>query len=458
MRNDDFISRDLDLKLVFSDQQPDERTPRVALIARDAKNNVIAVAKVGDDDRVRIDADSLRDAVTFALIPEDADPSELDGVETVSYHRFQLDALSAGSATLEIGRGQWLSFLPFRRCVSGTVEHCRFWPWLVQLNNQRVVQSSNAIRQFTPRLSNVPSFQAELAADLSQIQPVFPWWLACKAVCDGIIEVYQRRCCCVPIIIHDPRIPEIVRRLADVVQGLPPIGPLPPDPDPTIDGFVETPFMVDGSVDTLAVNAEADLHALRTLPAAAVVDYLQVRPHRWCFCTTPTKVAQGFIQPDGTFNICWTQPLVLTLINCHYEYSFVVKQLIDDATVTIYNGVAANQWFRLGDDINLVSYHPGAIVCDPGGVIGTASVILDAIGTTPSTNLQTPLQTGRTNVIAPSGEDGLEDPAAPLPLPLPPALPPVQYNNYGWGGTLAHRYLFGPSLEPICPVLSGQLG
>jgi hypothetical protein len=80
---------------------------------------------------------------------------------------------------------------------------------------------------------------------------------------------------------------------------------------------------------------------------------------------------------------------------------------------------------------------------------GTASVILDAIGTTPSTNLQTPLQTGRTNVIAPSGEDGLEDPAAPLPLPLPPALPPVQYNNYGWGGTLAHRYLFGPSLEPI---------
>ncbi|MGY9056203.1 MAG: hypothetical protein ACKVGZ_11480, partial [Alphaproteobacteria bacterium] len=72
-----------------------------------------------------------------------------------------------------------------------------------------------------------------------------------------------------------------MRRLADVVQGLPPIGPLPPDPDPTIDGFVETPFMVDGSVDTLAVNAEADLHALRTLPAAAVVNYLQVRPHLW---------------------------------------------------------------------------------------------------------------------------------------------------------------------------------
>ena len=450
MTKDDRKDGDLELRIIFGDRDKEEAEPQVTLIARDTKMNVIAASPAGRDGQVRVPAEALKEAASFALIPADADPKELEGVETVPFHRHQLEAAVAGSAVLEVGRHQWLRLIPFRRCIGGTVEHCRFWPWLRQLTNERVARSISLRQARSTRLQEAVSLRNDLAIEAQLIEPVLPAWFACRPVCDGIVEVYRRRCCCHPIIIYDPRIPEIVNWLDDIVTRLPPVLPPRPQPDPAPDFFIETPFMKDGTVDQIAINAEADLEALQTLPPAEVAEYLQARPYLWCFCTQQTKVAQGFVQPEGTFNICWYEPLTLIPINCHYEYAFVVKQLIDDQTVTIYNGVAAGQWFELGDEINLVSYHPGAVICDPGGGnIGTASVILDAIGVTSSTDLQTPFQTSRASVTPPSGQDGLQDPATPLPVPLPPALPPVQYDNYGWGGSLAHRYQFGPGLEPI---------
>jgi hypothetical protein len=111
------------------------------------------------------------------------------------------------------------------------------------------------------------------------------------------------------------------------------------------------------------VNLAHDVAALRTLRGVERHDYLIARPYLWCTCGAGTKVGQGFVGEDGAIHVCWREPLRFHTSNCHDEYSFVIKQNIGGSTVTIYDGPAAGQWFEMGDDIDLTTFHPAAIGC-----------------------------------------------------------------------------------------------
>lgn len=156
------------------------------------------------------------------------------------------------------------------------------------------------------------------------------------------------------------------------------------------------------------------------------------------------KVALGFIQPNGDFSICWNEARRFFVINCHDEYAYVVKQIVDGDTVTIYNGLAANKWFHSNDDAKLESYHSRARSCGhtpPPGV--GAFVLLQDIGTTGSWNLKTPNATGWDRVAVPLYNDGLAYPAANA------AAAKGQYRDRNWGGTLRLRYHFSDEMKGV---------
>ena len=202
--------------------------------------------------------------------------------------------------------------------------------------------------------------------------------------------MYRRRCCCPPIVIYDPRIPEIIEWLEDppfpepFPEPDPPV-PIPfpePGPDPVPWERLDRLFTA-GALDTVKANAGRDLVALKQLAPVEQVAYLNARPYLWCSCGTPTKVADGTIQDDGTFSICWQEPPFLSPSWCHDEFAYVVKQPRFGTLVTIYNGVAANQWFHAGDNPTLSSYSPFAVGCKEPVVPGEgAFVVLQDLGDT----------------------------------------------------------------------------
>ena len=184
----------------------------------------------------------------------------------------QVTKLLRESDTIELARGRWERLFPIRRCVSGRVRACRrLWPRLDGLGANLPARaflpdadSGTTAVAATP--TGLASFNAGLASEL--IAPT-----RCSPVCEGVVEVYLRRCCWRPIIVFDPRIDDIIRHLEAIPWppipdpgpfGPGPIGPRPgPGPDPA-------PFLRGGDVDELTINARRDLLALRSLPAPGV--------------------------------------------------------------------------------------------------------------------------------------------------------------------------------------------
>lgn len=164
------------------------------------------------------------------------------------------------------------------------------------------------------------------------------------------------------------------------------------------------------------IHAERDVHALRSLEGPQLASYVETRQYLrplWCDCGPATKVGQGQIRPDGTFHICWSEPLWYLRANCHYEYAFVVKQASGGSTITIYDGLA-NRWFDDRTGIRLVSYDPRARGCrDNVFPESGAFALLEDIGAAHSYRLKSPVQDTWDGVQGPLAyNDGLLDPAA----------------------------------------------
>jgi hypothetical protein len=165
-------------------------------------------------------------------------------------------------------------------------------------------------------------------------------------------------------------------------------------------------------------------------------------PFFWCHCSPPKLVGAGFIQNNGTFSVCWKEPPIFLLPHCHEEFAYIVKQPIGGSFVTIYNGVAANQWYRAGEHPTLTSYHPHAIGCRESDVPGEGPfVVLEDIGATPSHRLATPLQTSFQSVAPPAYNSGLLDPVAN------PADAVGQLRNRNLGGHVALQYHFTETMR-----------
>ena len=109
---------------------------------------------------------------------------------------------------------------PLRRCVSGHVRACRWFFPVLELAANFPARASLRVAE---KLTSAAIASGSLAARLD-VNALFP--RRCHPVCEGVVEVYLRRCCWRPIVVLDPRIDDIIDHLERIPW--PPI----PDPDP----------------------------------------------------------------------------------------------------------------------------------------------------------------------------------------------------------------------------------
>lgn len=408
----------------ITDEQGD-----IALVvhALDAGGTSLAKGVVDADGSFALNEKSVAAAHRIVFAAADGDPTDAATTVSMRPSRFLAD-IEVGEIAL--GQRDWIRFLTVRRCADATIRRCfPDWPVIQPLLPAAVERPSPGI--IGPPVIGPPV-----------ILPPPPF--RCAPICDGVVEVYRRTCCCRPPIFVPPEFePEIP---IDPPWPLPDPWPIPdpwplprptPGPDPVPFDVLDT-VVTDGALDVAKHLVPRDLRILATLEGQARLDFLVARRHLWCTCGAGTKVAQGFVGEDGRIHVCWREPLRLTTANCHDEYAYVVKQNIGGNTVTVYNGPAAGQWFdATDDDVQLTSYHPQAIGCRdddfPAGP-GGAFVVLQDIGTTESHQLQTPLQDGPDSVTALAAGSGLLDKSG---------------TDYALGGTLNLRYHFSESMQTM---------
>lgn len=434
----------------LANSEANELQPKVALYIVDRSFKLIHMATVGEVGAFEIPTDTMQSAhrILVGPVTEDFDNLEREKLLTLRPTDFN-QLIERGQ--LNIARTLWQTWLSFITCVSGTVKRCRRHPswWYELVQHVRTPLTARALSPINVGRTQLSLRERSPLATLAStsVSELLLWPYQCAIVCKGTVEVYRRTCCCEPWIIDDPRWPELIRDLEDIVREIPeirwPPRPFPPDPEPWID----LPFVKSGALDEFSLNASRDLMALRSLPKTEVVDYINARPYLLCrrySCGTPVKVGEGRINPDGRFNVCWRDWPRLYLPHCHDAYAYVVKQIINGVEVVIYDGVAANQWHDVHDNPTLVSYHPQAVACrDNGGPGAGAFVYLDLIGDTGAHNLKTPNSTGWDRVAMPAYNDGLAFPAAN-------ALDAVGKNkDRNWGGTLKLSYMFSEDMRGV---------
>ncbi|HLQ35867.1 MAG TPA: hypothetical protein VK457_24525 [Chloroflexota bacterium] len=345
---------------------------------------------------------------------------------------------------VEIPRPWWQDWFIFRVCLSGQVRRC--FPILLE---ERL-----ALRN--------PEFRLPF--------PPFPPPLFCAPVCNGVVEVYERECCCRPWPLID--IAEIIRRIRQQLVAGPVIGP--PGPGP-----VEQPLAVAG--EELAVrpllrtelrnikkaeafgtaqlaSAEAarlaeDVHALETLPRAEAVKYVEERAYLWPFwCTCGSrKVGEAVLSSDGHFTFCYRHFPDLRR-NCFTTYCYKVKQWQGNQWAYIYDGCAHHQFFSAGQFADITTTR-GQACGDPGQWDNDRPfVALQDIGSTRSYALNSHYlgmdgaghdltQVSATAVAAPPANGGLCNPSSSPGL--------MQLVNQPWGEVLLFRLHFDPGMKAL---------
>ena len=333
-----------------------------------------------------------------------------------------------------IGGRIWQPWFPLLRCVSGNVRRC--FPFLDVIDGLLV----------DLELTTLPAVRKLIGR-----RPLARWpWPRCSPICFGTVEVYRRICCCEPPVIFDPPfdlddIPIEVNPDFPPIPPEDPVGPIGPKPGPDPAPFELRQLVLSGNaVDQRKVQLLRAKAELPKLAPEARRAFIVAHPFLWCHCGTPKKVADGFVQDGGTFSICWREPLRLFLPECHEEFAYVIKQPIGGSLMTIYNGVAANQWFGASDQPTLTSYSPLAIGCRESDVPGEgAFVVLEDIGSTPSYQLATPSQDSFQSVNPPVYNSGLLNPAAN------PADAVGQLLDRNLGGDVALQYHFTEPLRAV---------
>jgi hypothetical protein len=286
----------------------------------------------------------------------------------------------------------------------------------------------------------------------AELQPHILFPLRCQPLCDGIIEIYERECCC-----HHIHIPILIDRLRDILDILPiPIPDPIPDPIPGPDPAPFTPQLLRTKaraiqrrktpLDLAAVppeNLYQDYLALRTMPADGAQLYVLERPYLFpffCHCSV-RKVGQTPIQPGGEFNFCYLRAHHHPHHgHCSTTYAYKIKQLVNGVLTVVYDGLAAHQYFAAGGPADIRTYNPQAHVCtdgpgDPPPNDGSSFVMLEYVGGYGSFHFNFPAQTGVSQV----GALGLDD--GTYTTSYAPDCP--------WGGGLGLRLWFSPELEPI---------
>lgn len=396
-------------KLSFIGLEPDEAPPRVSILAVATNGEVIHKVSVNNEGEFEFPTDSLKEARWVLIGPADAEISDSKAFSRYRPNSFErmLDK------DINVARPLWENWRFLTQCVTGSVYKCfrshRWFDGLVALSKtdvvfQKVMKGGGTSTGWLPAARSIPEHLA--------LQK------RCWPICNGVVEVWRRTCCCEPWVIYDPRLDDLLYDLEKIGQIIPEIPGTIPPPRPPPPGPLSTsgttaladsdfgeqrslsavdlqqPFIKEGALDEFSLYAAQDLAALKRLSAADIPEYINARSYLFCrsySCSTPTKVAEGEINPDGRFNICWQGSLYVLRVGCNEEYAYKVRQKFGYYWITVYNGVSTNNWFSAGADARLETYHSLSFACRPPGEPGTgAYVYLDLIGDTSSHELETP--------------------------------------------------------------------
>jgi hypothetical protein len=318
-----------------------------------------------------------------------------------------------------------------------------------------------------------------------ELHPIFPAF--CVPLCDGIVEVYERICCCRRI-----WIPDILDRLREILDIIPiplpdPIpwpwpdpGPWPgpgPDPGPyrgmglgqmasaRAPSFgAERLSPLTGGIRQQATRLRAriarripeaatapterlynDYVALASLHPAQAEAYVLARPYLLgliCTCSQ-WKVGEIPLQPGGYFEFCYRtlRGLKVYGTTCHRTFAFKVRQRINGSWVTVYDGVAAHDYFAEDENADLRSWDWRANICgsgpgDPPPTDGPLPfVMLEYVGSQGTHHFNFPAQTAMSQVGPLAGNSGTYTTGYAPDCP--------------WGSSLGLRLWVHPDMQPI---------
>ncbi len=447
------------VELQFYERDAKEETPKLALYLIEQGG---APRKLSSIEGERFTADPKWEKMPDAVIgigPDVDDVALLKSGTLLKYRVIDvLDDWRRG-AILQLPPDWWRGWLFPLRCVSGRVRKC--WPILGPIH--------------TPiGLPHLPRL----------IQRCWP-------ICNGVVEVYERTCCCHWIHIN---IRDLLRRIHEELIPIPipdpdpgPIVPpgIGPDPSP-----IETAFRLNRGeqvgfnpqpdpplvrVDRLAQRAykrlesagieqlnldlqtklRSDATALKTIAQSELAEFIRIRPYLWhliCHCTS-RKVGEAVLRPDGTFTFCWRSFPLYVHAHCHRSYFYKVRQWIDGQWVYVYDGAARHDYFGQSEFADLRTFLGRTCGQDEGDFENDRPfVMLQEIGSTSSSELNSHwlgknfagidlTQTSENNMATSPVNGGLANPSNANGESL--------LVNRPWGSSLALRLLFHPDMKAL---------
>lgn len=409
------------IKVMLEGVNAGEEKPAIALylIGPNGRLKKIASAK---DDRLSIPSElAKRGGATVALGPDVESP---EGISKGALLQFRSEDLQgwAKSGLVYVPKSIWPGWLQFLVCLSGKVERCLPILW-------EPLQVMKGLRLSPP----IPRPR-------------------CAPVCAGIVEIYEKECCCdvwrIPIDISD-----IIKRLEGILATYPPI-PIPgPGPVSSVDRnlLYKIQLARSGSSPVAAgapqFDVVAEISRIRAMPPEEAEKYILSTPFYkpfLCSCTT-RKLGEAVLGPDGGFSYCYLRfpPRNPPWRSCTFYYTYKVKQWNGSAWAYIYDGQALNQYFSSDQAAELSTFWGAA--CDPGPSTDgdTPYVLLENIGGTESWNLVSPTQTGESSMSTPPDNGGLVFP------PSGAASDVGAFLNCPWGQTLSFRLRFDPRMQPL---------
>jgi hypothetical protein len=232
----------------------EDKFPEMAVYALDRTGKPLEISKVNDEGRFKISEKVLEEAHRITIGPEVEDIASVDRKVLTTYRSEQFKQILEVGGIFEIPKIDWYGWSQFKRCVSGSVSHCHPYPWFIK----QLVMNTDAARAFRNPLSFAtttdmvlePKSDALIAKSSDYL--IQPYW--CETVCDGLVEVYRRTCCCRPWIIYDPRLPELVNELEHILPD-PPVIKWPPRPEPDPIPFRDLAIFKEGTLDKKVANA-----------------------------------------------------------------------------------------------------------------------------------------------------------------------------------------------------------
>lgn len=319
--------------------QPDEQAPQIALYSINAAGQVQKKLALVEKGSVELPGDLAKQKnAVVALGPDVADLKQLNP-EALFQLRLsdQIKALQ-NNPVIEIPSQRWRIWPGFRVCVAGQIKKC--FPFVLD---------TAGIRQNA--LGRLP----------------FPPFEFCFPMCNGVVEVWERTCCCFPILVT--QVPNLIARLRKFIAEQPIKFPPPPPPPPIDPEPIDRAALDNvnralalGKLDPLVVpnsDLHTDLLTLESLPTDQALQYFQNRPSLWpiwCSCSSAKK-GETTLNPDGSFNFCfWEFPFFPIFPFCRKSYFYKVKQFLNGHWVYVYDGLAAHQYFTADQFASLSTF------------------------------------------------------------------------------------------------------